>query len=69
MALDKFLLRTVVGGLMVGHGLQKLNGSFGGPGLDGTEKSMKAVGMNPPDLQARAVALSETIGGDRKSVV
>jgi putative oxidoreductase len=63
MALDKFVLRTVVGGLMMGHGLQKLNGSFGGPGLEGTEKSMKALGMHPPGHQARAVALSETIGG------
>ncbi len=63
MALDKFLLRALVGGLMVGHGLQKLNGSFGGSGLEGTEKTMKALGMHPPDLQARAVALSETIGG------
>jgi len=63
MALDKFVLRTVVGGLMVGHGLQKLNGSFGGPGLEGTEKTMRALGMYPPELQARAVALSETIGG------
>ncbi|MGA3219409.1 MAG: DoxX family protein [Acidimicrobiales bacterium] len=63
MALDKFFLRTVVGGLMMGHGLQKLNGSFGGPGLKGMEKGMKSLGMYPPEYQARAVALSETIGG------
>jgi putative oxidoreductase len=63
MALDKLVLRSVVGGLLMGHGLQKLNGSFGGPGLDGTEKMMKGLGMYPPEYHARAVALSETIGG------
>ncbi len=63
MALDKFVLRTVVGGLMMGHGLQKLNGSFGGSGLEGTEKFLKQLGMHPPEHQAKAVALSETIGG------
>ena len=47
----------------MGHGLQKLNGSFGGPGLEGTEQTMKALRMHPPQHQARAVALSETVGG------
>jgi putative oxidoreductase len=63
MALDKLVLRGVVGGLMMGHGLQKLNGSFGGPGLDGTEQTMKSIGLYPPEYHARAVALTETIGG------
>jgi putative oxidoreductase len=63
MALDKFVLRTLVGGLVLGHGLQKLTGSFGGPGLEGTEKTMNALGLHPAKYQARAVALSETIGG------
>ena len=30
------ILRAVIGGLFVGHGLQKLNGMFGGFGLEGT---------------------------------
>ncbi len=63
MALDKLVLRGVVGGLILGHGLQKLNGSFGGPGLDGTEQAMKSIGLHPPEYHARAVALTETIGG------
>ncbi len=63
MALDKFFLRTFVGGLMMGHGLQKLNGSFGGPGLEGMEKAMEGLGLHPAEYQARAVAMSETIGG------
>jgi putative oxidoreductase len=48
---------------MLGHGLQKLNGSFGGPGLDGTEQAMGAMGIHPAKQQALAAALSETIGG------
>jgi putative oxidoreductase len=56
-------LRTTVGGLLLGHGLQKLNGSFGGPGLEATEESMGALGLHPARYQALAASLSETIGG------
>jgi putative oxidoreductase len=63
MASGRLILRATVGGLMMGHGLQKLNGSFGGPGLKGTEQSMGALGLFPPKEQALAAALSETIGG------
>ncbi len=59
----RFLLRVTVGGLMMGHGLQKLNGSFGGPGLEATQKSMGALGLHPAKHQGLAAALSETIGG------
>jgi putative oxidoreductase len=48
---------------MIGHGLQKLQGRFGGPGLDGTEQMMGSLGLHPAKHQARAAALSETIGG------
>jgi putative oxidoreductase len=63
MASGRLVLRTVVGGLMMGHGLQKLRGSFGGPGLEGTEQAMGALGLHPAKHQAKAAALSETIGG------
>lgn len=56
-------LRLVVGGLFVGHGLQKLTGAFGGSGLEATEKTMDAVGMHPAAQNARAAALTETVGG------
>ncbi|GAA1447201.1 hypothetical protein GCM10009617_30510 [Leifsonia poae] len=59
----KLLVRIVVGGVFVGHGLQKLKGAFGGPGLEGTEKMVASMDMEPAPLQARAAALSETIGG------
>lgn len=63
MSKGSFVLRATVGGIMMGHGLQKLNGSFEGPGLEGTEKMMESLGMYPPQHHAKAVALSETIGG------
>jgi len=63
MASGRLVLRTVVGGLVLGHGLQKLRGSFGGSGLAGTEQMMGAIGMHPAKQQALAAALTETIGG------
>lgn len=63
MGIGRLALRATVGGLMLGHGLQKLNGSFGGPGLEGTTKVMEAIGMHPAQHQAKAAALSETVGG------
>lgn len=63
MTVGTLALRLTVGGLLAGHGLQKLNGSFGGPGLDGTTAMMTKLGMHPADKQARAAALSETVGG------
>lgn len=56
-------MRLVVGGIFVGHGLQKLRGAFGGPGLHGTERMVASMGMQPARLQAQAVALTETLGG------
>jgi putative oxidoreductase len=63
MSRGSLALRATVGGIMMGHGLQKLKGAFGGPGLEGTEKMMKSLGLHPPQHHARAVALSETVGG------
>lgn len=57
------VLRLTVGSLMMGHGLQKLKGSFGGAGLDGTAKFMASLGMHPAEHQAKAVAVAETAGG------
>ncbi|MGE3268607.1 MAG: DoxX family membrane protein [Chloroflexota bacterium] len=58
------LLRLVVGGLMFGHGAQKLFGWWGGPGLTGF------IGMTGGHLRFRPAwlwgpvgALSETVGG------
>src|SRR5580704_6087236 len=63
MGIGRLILRTVVGGLMVGHGLQKLVGWFDGPGLSGTEQAMAAMDLHPAPQQARLAATSETVGG------
>jgi putative oxidoreductase len=63
MGFGRLLLRLVIGGIFVGHGLQKLTGAFGGGGLAGTEKMMEKTRMFPPRRQALAAALSESVGG------
>jgi putative oxidoreductase len=63
MAAGRLVLRAAIGGVMLGHGLQKLTGSFDGPGLEGTEKMMTALELHPAKQQALAAALSETVGG------
>ncbi len=40
-------LRLTVGGLMAGHGAQKLFGAFGGYGLEGTGGWLESLGMKP----------------------
>jgi putative oxidoreductase len=63
MGAGSLVLRVVVGGVFAAHGLQKLRGYWGGPGLEGTEKMMESLEMHPAPLQARAVAIAETAGG------
>jgi putative oxidoreductase len=63
MAIGTFALRAVVGGLFVGHGLQKLRGSFGGPGIEGTTRMMESLRLQPAKRNAVLAALSETVGG------
>ena len=58
-----FVLRVVVGLLFVGHGLQKLTHLFGGGGIERTEKTMAALDMHPPKLQAYAAGVVEAGGG------
>jgi len=45
--LAALILRVVLGGLMTGHGAQKLFGSFGGPGMEGTTGFMEMLGLQP----------------------
>jgi putative oxidoreductase len=63
MALGTLLLRLTVGGLFVGHGLQKLTGAFDGPGLDGVTGMMASLELHPPRQNAIAAASAETFGG------
>ena len=57
-------LRVLVGGLFVGHGLQKLAGKFGGHGLEGTGQFFEnGLGLKPGKAHAAAAGASETAGG------
>src|SRR5690348_13970767 len=57
------LLRAVSGGLMMGHGAQKLFGWFGGRGLKGTTQMMEGMGLKPPEQWALLAGASEFGGG------
>ena len=63
MALGTLLLRLTVGGIFVGHGLQKLTGAFDGPGLDGATGMMASLEMHPARQNAIVSASAETFGG------
>jgi putative oxidoreductase len=63
MKLGLWALRTVVGGLFVGHGMQKLAGKFGGRGPDATGQSFEALGLRPGKAHALAAGAAETGGG------
>jgi putative oxidoreductase len=61
--LAAFILRATLGGLLAGHGAQKLFGWFNGPGLEGTAGSMEMLGLKPGRLWAYLAGLSEFGGG------
>lgn len=57
------VLRLTAGGLLVGHGAQKLFGAFGGHGLEGTAGFMESLGLEPGEQWAALAGLSEFGGG------
>jgi putative oxidoreductase len=57
------IVRVAQGTLMAGHGAQKLFGSFGGPGIEGTSGFMEMLGMRPGRPWAYMAGLSEFGGG------
>jgi putative oxidoreductase len=56
------ILRVVVGGVVMAHGLQKL-GYLGGGGQPGTIGMMRNLGIKPEPFWAGVVAAAETGGG------
>jgi putative oxidoreductase len=54
------LLRVSLGGVILGHGLQKVFGWFGGYGIDGTMKFFASVGM--PSALGALVIISDFLG-------
>ena len=63
MGLGRLLVRSVIGGLLIGHGTQKLFGWFGGGGLDTTGEGFEAIGLAPGRRNALAAGLAECGGG------
>lgn len=57
------LLRATFGGLVAGHGAQKLWGKFGGAGLSGTAGHMESQGLRPGHQWAMFAGLAEFVGG------
>jgi putative oxidoreductase len=63
MKIGRLLLRLTVGILFIGHGTQKLFGSFGGHGLDATSEMFEQLGMRPGRRNAIAAGAAEAGGG------
>jgi putative oxidoreductase len=63
MRLGMLVLRTVVGVLFMGHGLQKLRGWFGGHGIEGTGQFLESLGLRPGKKHATAAGAAETTAG------
>src|SRR3954453_15919772 len=63
MDIALLVLRVVVGLFFVGHGAQKLFGSFGGHGLAGTAGFMESLRMTPGRRHATAAGAAELAGG------
>lgn len=57
------VLRVVVGGLLIGHGGQKLFGWFDGGGITGTAEFLAALGLRPAPAWAVLAGLAELGGG------
>jgi putative oxidoreductase len=62
-SLALLVLRLVVGGLLAGHGAQKLFGWAGGSGIEGTAKFMRVLGLRPEERWAFLAGASEFLGG------
>jgi putative oxidoreductase len=63
MNIALLVLRVVVGGLLAGHGLQKLFGWFGGGGPKGTAAFFEGVGLKPALPLVVAAGSAELAGG------
>ena len=57
------VLRLVLGVIFVGHGAQKLFGTFGGPRISGFAKALEQLGVKPARPMAILAGLAEFVGG------
>lgn len=63
LGISCLVLRVVLGLIMIPHGMQKLFGAFGGPGLEGTAAFFATIGLTPGSFWAWVAALVEFGGG------
>ena len=56
-------LRAVLGGIFVLHGLQKVFGLFGGPGINGFAQSLEKMGYRESVVLAWVTGITELAGG------
>src|SRR3954452_23947571 len=68
MSIARLAARTVIGGLFIGHGTQKLFGWFGGPGPEGTEAMMESLQLRPGKTHALLAGTTETVAGSLLAV-
>lgn len=61
--LGLMLLRWAVGALLVAHGLQKAFGWWGGPGLDGFQDSLTAMGFKYADMLTYIATGAQILAG------
>jgi putative oxidoreductase len=61
--LGRLAARATIGGLMFGHGAQKLFGWFGGHGPEGTGQFFESIGFRPGRKHAMAAGAAEAGGG------
>ncbi|MBB3060094.1 DoxX family protein [Microbulbifer rhizosphaerae] len=62
-SLAALALRIPAGIIFAAHGAQKLFGTFGGYGLEGTGQWMASIGLEPGYLMALAAGSAEFFGG------
>jgi len=61
--LASLILRLGLGIMFAAHGLQKVFGAFGGPGMSGFSKMLEGLGFAPAITWAYIAALTELLGG------
>jgi putative oxidoreductase len=61
--LGLLLLRLAIGALLIGHGLQKAFGLWGGPGFDGFEKLLTDTGFQHADILIYVAAGGQIAAG------
>ena len=57
------MLRVAVGALLIGHGLQKAFGWWGGPGFDGWEDSLTQMGFQHADILTYVATAGQIAAG------